>query len=188
MDTNEVNIVATEEVDAVETPVETKPKKSTKTKKAEKKPKPKTVKDSDSIDVKSCVIGRLVWKSPRTGYRIIWDEFGVSNPMTVEELRDMRNGSRKFFENNWVVLEGDDAEDVMKYLQLDKYYKEFASVEDIDSIFEYEPDEILAIVKKFNFGLKELVARRAATLKNEGALDSVKVIEAVEKATGFTIE
>jgi len=195
MDTNETNIVATENETTEVKPKTsgTKSKKTTKSKPAAKstttsKPQKKTVKDSDSVDVRSCVVGRLTWKSAKTGYKVIWDEFGTSNPMTVEELRDMRNGSRKFFENNWVVVEGDNAEDVLKYLQIDKYYKDFASIEDIDVIFEYDPDEAEAVVKKFGYGLREVVARRASTLKSEGALDSVKMIEAIERATGFTIE
>ena len=195
MDTNETNIVATENETTEVKPKTSgaKPKKTTKSKTAAKPAtatsrQKKAVKDDDTADVRSCVVGKLTWKSAKTGYKVIWDEFGTSNPMTVEELRDMRNGSRKFFENNWVVIEGDNAEDILKYLQIDKYYKDFSSIEDIDLIFEYEPDEAEAVIKKLGYGLKEVVARRASVLKSEGLLDSVKMIEAVERASGFTIE
>ena len=189
MDTNEKNITAAENDAPKKTSKSTssKPKKSTSATKAEKKPQPKPIKDTDVVDVKSCCVGKFIWKSPKTGYKIIWDEFGTSNPMTVADLRDMRNGSRKCFENNWVVIEGDRAEDVLKFLQIDKYYKDFSSVDDVDTIFDYEPDEAEAIVKKFGPGLKELVARRAAALKDEGTLDSVKMLNAIEKATGYKI-
>ena len=64
---------------------------------------------SEVIDVQSCIIGKLIWKSKRTGYKIVWNEYGEKNPMTVEDLLDMRNGDRRFFERNWVILDGDRA-------------------------------------------------------------------------------
>ena len=197
MDTNKTeSAVVKEEVAKKETKAPSKKKASTPKPKAAPaskstpaKPAPaKKIKDSDMVDVRSCCVGRLSWKSPKTGYKIIWDEFGTVNPMSVEDLRDMRNGSRSFFERNWVAVEGDNAEEVLKFLQIDKYYQDFTTVDDIDEIFSYEPDEIIGVVSKFTPGLKELVARRAAILKDEGEIDSVKIIEAIQKSTGYTIE
>lgn len=148
----------------------------------------KKVSLSESITVKSCFMGKLVWISKRTGYKIIWNEFGDENPMTVEELLDMRNGDRRFFEDHWVSIIGERAKEIMDYLQISKYYKDINNVSDIDDIFDYEPDEIYKIVSAYGEHEKELVALRAAKLIAESKLDSLKVVSAIRKATGYSLE
>jgi hypothetical protein len=154
----------------------------------------KAVKQPVSLDelvtVQSCVGGQLIWVSPRTGYKIKWNEFGNTNPMTVADLLDMRNGStRVFFEKNWVAILGDRADDIMEYLQIKKYYKNVYSADDIDRILtSYEPDEIEAVVAKMPASLKNTVVFRAREMKANEELDSYQAIAAVEKAVGVKIE
>ena len=142
---------------------------------------------SEVIDVQSCIIGKLIWKSKRTGYKIVWNEYGEKNPMTVEDLLDMRNGDRRFFERNWVILDGDRAQDIMDYLQISKYYTVMSDLDKIDDIFTHNPEEIAAIIEKFGDGMKETIARRAAVLISDGKIDSLKVTSAVGTATGFDL-
>lgn len=148
----------------------------------------KKVSLDETIDVKSCFMGKLNWTSKKTGYNLKWSEFGDVNPMTVSELLDMRNGDRRFFEEHWVSLVGERAKPIMEYLQISKYYKDINTVDDIDVIFTYAPDEIVAVVSNFDSHNKELVALRAASLIKEDKLDSLKVIAAVKEATGYGLE
>lgn len=148
----------------------------------------KKVSLDETIDVKSCFMGKLNWTSRKTGYNLKWNEFGDVNPMTVSELLDMRNGDRRFFEEHWVSLVGERAKPIMEYLQIAKYYKDINTVDDIDVIFTYSPDEIVAIVSNFDNHNKELVALRAASLIKEDKLDSLKVIAAIKEATGYGLE
>lgn len=148
----------------------------------------KKVSLDERIDVKSCFMGKLNWTSKKTGYNLKWSEFGDVNPMTVSELLDMRNGDRRFFEEHWVSLVGGRAKPIMEYLQIEKYYKDINTVEDIDIIFTYSPDEIVAVVSNFDSHNKELVALRAVDLIKEDKLDSLKVIAAIKEATGYGLE
>lgn len=148
----------------------------------------KKVRLDETIMVRSCFMGKLNWSSKKTGYNIKWSEFGDENPMTVSELLDMRNGDRRFFEEHWVSLVGDRADEIMDYLQISKYYKNINTVEDVDTIFSYSPDEIIAVVSNFDKHSKELVALRASQLIKDGDLDSIKVISAIKEATGYSLE
>lgn len=147
----------------------------------------KKVSLNDMVDVRSCVVGELIWVSTKTKYQIRWGEFGATNPMTVADLIDMRNGSIGFFKDNYVILDGDNAFDVMEYLGILKYYSNYETLKDIDGIFKEDPDTIGEIVSGMSTTCKELVARRAVILRESGKLDSIKVFDAVGRATGFDI-
>jgi hypothetical protein len=155
------------------------------------KPKRKiTIKDislNDLVEVVSTCYGRLIYISKKTGYTVIWDEFGTSQYLTVDELMAMRNAYPAFFANQWVQLSGDNSEDVISFLQLGKYYQNLISVDEFESIFELDPDEIKSAIAKMSESMRETVARRAFELIQAGELDSKKRIEAIEAATGFEL-
>ena len=179
------------ETPVVETIVEAQETKSeTKAVTAKKTPTTRTLEKIDPnelIEVQSCTYGELTYISRKTGYQIIWDDFGCTNPVTVGDLIDMRNGQKRFFEEPWIVLLGDRAPIIIDYLQVGKYYKNISKLEDFDEIFNYEPADIPAVVKELSQGTKEIIARRAYALIQDGELDSRKMIEAIESATGFKI-
>ena len=52
------------------------------------------------VTVRNGFNGRLVYKSPRTGERFVWDEFGDEQDLEFQELRNARNSQKAFFENN----------------------------------------------------------------------------------------
>lgn len=142
---------------------------------------------NDLVEVRSRFYGGLTYISRKTGYRVSWGEYDSFQYLTIDELMAMRNTQPQFFTNNWVVLVGDNAEDVKSFLQIDRYYKGFDAVDGFDELFSYEPDEILEVVGKMSGSMKENVARRAYALIKSGELDSVKVIAALEEACGYEL-
>ena len=142
--------------------------------------------NEDSVAVVSCVKGELMWKSPE-GRKEVWNHFGDTNYMTIADLFKMRNYDQRFFSDNWVTIEGENAQAYLDYLQVSKYYKNFRTVNQFDKIFSMVPDEIISIVSKFSNEVKETFARRAKEFMNDGKLDSYQRIEAIQKATGFDL-
>ena len=101
----------------------------------------------------------------------------------------MRNGDRAFFVNNWVTIEDPRADEIMKHLGIDKFYKLIKSVDDLDEIIlGMDPDKIKTALPKFSYSLKETIILRAQELKNEGRLDSSRRIKALEDGTGMEID
>lgn len=139
------------------------------------------------VEVQSCFHGSLTYIS-KDGYTATWDEFGTSCYMSVEELLKMRNQQVAFFTNNWIAIVGDNAADVISFLQIERYYEHFLPTDDFDKIFSYDPEEIIEVVSVMSNNMKEAVARRAYVLFKEKKIDSIKVREAVEKATGYDLE
>ena len=172
-----------EEIIEKAAPVEQTEAAAIKQKKAAKieEPKVEPITNDLTVDVASAV--------KRTGYKVIWNEFGEKNPLTVADLLDMRNGDRAFFVNNWVTIEDPRADEIMKYLGIDKFYKLIKSVDDLDEIvLGMDPDKIKAVLPKFSYSLKETIILRAQELKNEGRLDSSRRIKALEDGTGMEID
>lgn len=142
---------------------------------------------TDLVTVVSCYYGTLIYENKHTGFTVEWGEFGDSYPMTVEELTAMRNAQRGFFEKQWVLLEGENADAVIEALQLEKYYNNITSIQDIDNIFRCAPKELPGALARFNPSAKETIARRAKELVDEGSLTDINVIRILEESLGFDL-
>ena len=143
---------------------------------------------TELVEVQSCFYGKLIYVSKKTGYVIEWNEFGTTQYVPVEELLTMRNTQPTFFSNQWVRIIGENAVDVINFLQLEKYYSKTIGFDSFDDIFNGSPQKIKEIVSSFTDSMKESFARYTYSLMQSGGLDSLKKIEAVETATGFELK
>ncbi|MBO7461967.1 MAG: hypothetical protein J6T96_05175 [Bacteroidales bacterium] len=149
--------------------------------------KPAKVKLDEFVDVQSSVVGKLVWKSKKTGYKITWDAYGDINHMQVSDLLDMRNDSKKFFIANWVVILGDRAETILDYLQVSKYYKDVLTPEDIEEILLGDAQDLSIALTTMKDSAKNALVYQARQLYADGELDSSKTIKVIRDATGVDI-
>lgn len=145
------------------------------------------------IPVKSNVQGGLVYVSRKTGYTERWEQMGDVVYLEFQELVSMKNASKRFFTDNWVIIldtEEYTAEQIYYALQVDKYYKNISAFEDIDDVFKLSITDIGKIVPELSNGYKQIIITRAITLikENSPLLDSKKKINALEKALGVELE
>lgn len=138
------------------------------------------------ITVKNGSPGRLIYKSTRTGETYVWDEVGAEQDIELKELRNARNVSRKFFENNWFVFD-EDYDWVIDFLGVRAYYRNIINTEGIDSLFEKSPKTIAAEIAKLTKGQKRTVAYRAMEMIRNKEIDSISTIEALEKELGINL-
>ena len=188
---NKENIVETPALEAT-APAKPAPKRKT-TKKAttETKPAParkriKKVDLQELVEVQSCTYGSLYYRAP-DGNEVRWSTFGDVAWMTVGDLMIMRNSQRDFFADQLICFCGDNAREVMEYLQVDQYYNEIKDTDSFDDIFEADPDEVPALIEKLSDGAKETLARRAYSKVQNNELDSVKMIKVLEEALGYDL-
>lgn len=176
-----------------ETPViatETAESQSTENKVVKESSEKKTFKakqsynSTDYITVRSGFNGRLIYKSSRTGERFVWDGFGTEQEMELQELKNAKNSSKAFFENNWFMF---DDPGVIEYLGVGRYYKNALSYVEFDTLFEMSADEIEKRIALLSKGQKATVIYRAKQLINEGKIDSIKVITTLEKNLGIEL-
>jgi len=153
-------------------------------------PKQKTYRVKVSLDpnmiitVKNGFHGPLVYKSRKTQERFVWESFGNEQDMELQELKNAKNSSKAFFENNWFLI--DDPE-VLEYLGVSQYYKFALSFKTFDELFTKSSDEIKEIISNLSKGQKKSVAYRAKQLITEGVIDSIRVINALEESLGLEL-
>jgi hypothetical protein len=134
--------------------------------------------------------GGLLYLSKKTGVRYEWDEFGNEQQLPIEELVTMRNSQRRFFEDNWVVIDGFvDAEyqefsdlEILDYLQVSKYYDNTLCPRNIDDVFSMSVAQIEEKVPNMSRGVKNTIILRANEFIKIGKLDSLRTIKALETA------
>lgn len=166
--------------DVVETNIETideteeTPKEEKKSYRVKKTLDPNTV-----VTVKNGFNGTLVYKSKKTGETFKWEEFDDEQDMDLAELKNARNSYKQFFENNWFIF--DDPE-IIDYLNVGNFYKNALNSKGFEELFKMTPEKITAKVAKLSEGQKRSVAFRAKQLIAEGEIDSIKVIDALEKS------
>ncbi len=136
------------------------------------------------VTVRNGFQGRLIYKSPRTGERFVWDEFGAEQEMEIRELRNARNSAKKFFINNWFMF---DEDWIIDFLGVKQFYKNAVSIEDFDNIFSKPADEIKNIIENMSDGQKRSAAYRARQLINSGDIDSNKAISTLEETLGVEL-
>ncbi len=153
------------------------------------KPKkaPRVKKDLDPnmfVTVRNGFNGILVYISKKTGEEFIWNEFGEEKEMELSELRNAKNSSKSFFINNYFLI---DDQDVLDWLGMSQYYEHALTSENFDDIFTSEPEEIADIISELSDGQKQSLVYRTRDLIRQGAVDSIKVINALEENLGVEL-
>ena len=136
------------------------------------------------VEVRNGFQGKLIYKSRRTGEEWVWSEFGDSQDMELSELKNAKNTYKKFFTDNWFMI--DDPE-IIEYLGVEQYYKNAISIDGFDDLFTETPDIIADRVSKLSDGQKHSVVYRAKQLIADGGIDSLSVINTLEKSLGVEL-
>lgn len=131
------------------------------------------------VTVKNGFNGTLVYKSKRTGEVFVWDSFGSEQDMELQDLKSAKNTYKAFFINNWFLF--DDPE-IIEWLGMSQYYKHALNSESFNELFSSTPEEIKKTVAKLSAGQKKSAAFRAKQLIQEGEIDSIKIINALEES------
>jgi len=144
----------------------------------------KDIDPNQYVVVRNGYQGTLIYKSPRTRERFVWDEFGAEQEMELRELKAAKNSAKGFFINNWFMF---DEDWIIDYLGVRQFYKNAISIDDFDNIFEMKANELKATVSKLSNGQKRSVAYRAKQLIKAQEIDSLSVISALEDALGISL-
>lgn len=147
---------------------------------------PKDVDMGQFITVRNGYQGLLVYISKRTGEKFIWEDFGAEQEIELRELRNAKNSSKRFFEDNWFMFDDDD-DWVIDFLGVRRFYKDALPIDKFDDIFTMKPDALAKRIALLSDGQKRSVAYRAKELISEKKIDSLSVIDVLEKALNIEL-
>lgn len=154
-------------------------------------PKPKATKATlfqdrnRQIIVRSCIEGRVIYKSKRSGMTYKWLEKGAYEVLTVEELLNMESQSHKFLHSPWLMV---DDEDIIEAFNLAELYDLVAKVEDIDSFINMTLDEQKQIYNKLPKASQNQVYNHICFKVDSGEIDSRAKIRQLEELVGMELE
>lgn len=138
------------------------------------------------VGCRSCVSGSLIYKSSlNPGYVVEWSGLGEIQEMEYRELVSMRGNQRRFFEENWILI---DDPAVIKKLGVGRYYQNSLSTDDFEDVFNMSADEIKEIVPTLPGGTKDAIASEAKKKIDSGELDSRSAIKALEDSLDVELE
>ena len=140
--------------------------------------KKRTFSPDDYVTVRNGFDGKLVYKSSKTGEKYVFSRFGDEHDMEIQELKKARNDSKKFFENNWFLI---DDPAVIEYLGVERFYKNALSFEEFDTLFDLDAEAIEKRVSALSKGQQNSLKYRARQLIRDGKIDSIKVINTLER-------
>lgn len=185
---------ATEVVDPIDLVIATEEKAVIREPEQASVPKKRDYKFPDHvmIAVQSNTYGELIYVNQRTGARVSWKEIGDVQPVPMGELRDMRNTQRGFFSNNRIFIVGVEdedycdaaPEDVYKALMVSQYYKDVIDPNNVNAIFNLDPNELRIRLSRMSDGAKTNFVVAANEAIRRGRLDSLKKIRVIEECLG----
>ena len=191
------NIVKeTEEV--VEPKTETKVEEKVETTKIKSVPKRRLKLDDDVLlSVKSNVFGRLIYINHKNSDETQWEEYGEIQPLSVGDLRAMKAKQPDFFKENWITIVGiesadDDYDDIdmseiYESLMISQYYQKSECPDDLNDVFSWSVDKIRETLPKMTASVKTSIIIRANELIENGSLDSISKVKAIEEALNCTL-
>lgn len=138
------------------------------------------------IECRNGTAGVLIYKSQlNPGYTVEWDSFGDVQELEYRELVSMRGNQRRFFEENWILI---DNPAVIKKLGVERYYKNSLTTDDFDDVFTMSAEKIKEIVPSLPGGTKDAIISEAKKKIETGELDSRSTIKALEETLSVELE
>lgn len=137
------------------------------------------------IPVRSCIKGRVIYKSKKTGVTYKWLEKGAYEILTIDELLNMESQSQKFLHSSWLMV---DDEEVIEAFNLQELYDLVAKVEDIDSFINMSLGEQKQIYNKLPKSLQNQVYNHIYNKVESGEIDSKSKIRELEELVQMELE
>ena len=176
----------------------TKAKKSTAKKPAAKKApaKKSTTKPSEpklaekSFDMNTPIRCRSVRQNDliyvaSNGITYTWNGFGDLRELPYQEVVSMKSRRSKFLYEPWLLIEDADLLNSKMFAgEFDDMYKIYKEFEDPKTFFSKKPSEIKEVLKNAPNGLRDLIVYNAGRYIDEGVLDSIGVVNAIDDVLG----
>ena len=145
-----------------------------------KKVRQKRVLNIDHNDLIECLStqSNLIYISKRTNEKFEWENLDDALSLTMGELIAMKSGQSRFLSEGWLIVNDSEA---IEYLGLEKVYGNMFDIDDMDSFFKLDLDEMKRILSNIPRGFKGTIAYYAREKIQNGELDSRNKVALLEE-------
>lgn len=150
--------------------------------------KVKKLSDTSVVTVISNFPGFLFYRDPRTQDEFEFAEFGDEHELTLHQLKTMKAQHRRFYEDKWITFPEHEADEIIKYLKVEKYFKDGVEQNDLEDVFEKSVDEIADILETATPNEKSLILTKAREQFESGKLINLHIIKLLEEKLQVDID
>ena len=150
--------------------------------KEEPKKEKKVFKPDDGVLCRSVTQGGLYMEGPKTKMHYEWVQYGDVTEVEYADLAALVRVKSKYVFGPWFMVDDDDF--VEEFQQLKKFYSENYSLNDLETILSYPVDEMMEEIRSLPKSAVESLKVLAASSINDGDLDSVSKIKALDDFFG----
>ena len=128
-------------------------------------------------------LGKLYYKSNTTiGYDVMWENFGDVHEIEFRELTIMKSSQLMFFKENWISIPDSFPlkEEVLNRLHVKQYYKSEIDPYNMALLFDMSVSAMTEKIKEMPHSLVDSFMRYAKESVDNGTLDSISKIRAIE--------
>jgi len=152
------------------------------TQKVEKEITKKKFAQEDGIMCRSVTVGGLWYTGPKSGLTYNFVEYGDETEIEYRDLvASVRSRSNYIFGPFFVI---EDDEFIAEFPQLQKYYDEQYTVDDLRGVLDLSVDDMVATIQTLPPRAVNSLKSIASTLVSSGQLDSVRKIKALDDLFG----
>lgn len=143
------------------------------------------LKDDDKIAVMSGLSGSVGYYSERTHKRWQFNSFGQEDLMEYSELVAMRNKYPTYLTDGWIIVLD---KEVQEEFKLTEMYKNILTPDNIEEVFNMKLEVLEKFIDALPDGMKTSFVNKAVEKYENGSLDSLQVVQYIQKKFNFSFE
>jgi hypothetical protein len=147
----------------------------------------KKFKSDTPILCRSVCRGNLSYVSSKSGLSYEWLGYGDTCEVMYSDLMALKSAKSPFVFAPWFIIENDELVAQWKK-ELEPVYAPFAGFESLDEVFSLDIEEFKELIKNSPRGFKDAVVSLACEKINDGTLDSVSIIKALDETLGTSLQ
>lgn len=137
---------------------------------------------SETISCKSVTDGTLMMIGKKTGILYKWVNFGDYTDIEYQDIHAAIISKSRFIFDPLFIIE--DEEFVSQRKEICELYEKMYKPEDLEALFALNTDTFARTLKQLPIGIKNSVKTLAATKIQDGTLDSISKIKAIDEILG----
>lgn len=150
-----------------------------------KQPEKKTYAPNDEIMTTSCTAGELIMIGRKTGRYYSWANYGDKTPVEYQDLKAEQyiSGSQYIY-NPLFLIDDEEFLSLPENKKVANVYEHILNADDIEKIFSLDNISFEKTVEKLPKGIKNSLKSIAAERIQNGSLDSITKIKALDRILG----
>lgn len=143
---------------------------------------PKKFAPHDQIACRSVTIGELIHVGVKTRIQYTWADYGDVAYLEYQDLQALQSMKSRFILDPLFIIDDEDV--VAQWDKMLKPIYDKIKEDDLDKFFELPQNKFESVLKNAPKGFQNSVKTRAVSMIQDGELDSLRKIKAIDEILG----